>query len=290
MIVRHIRTFCIDTIPNENHVFFFWSISFRLQDISEQSIRFHLYFRSKVAALLLEKHLQINGIAVQRQSIHQVEPCAITKMRREKKAARTLGIIMSAFFGMLAALLPLVSNISCAKFSSFQFRIRRLNFEIAIPNGRRFQWKMKRTLCVIRSSFDQRCSIWQLNDIFGLHSIRWKWLIVIINWFCCCCCWLTMSVHTETLQTETALNDAFNPAMHSPCRTVQSIELSFISFCLFLFGFEQVQYIIIMRWIMQYTACYRNNCILDWLFQFSIESRHLCIFQSGIPLCIPTNA
>lgn len=56
-----------------------------------------IFFRSKVAALLLDKHLQINGISVQRQSIQAVEPCAITKMRREKKAARTLGIIMSAF-------------------------------------------------------------------------------------------------------------------------------------------------------------------------------------------------
>ncbi|KAG4077010.1 hypothetical protein HA402_015997 [Bradysia odoriphaga] len=56
-----------------------------------------LLYRSKVAALLLDKHLQINGISVQRQSIHTVEPCAISKMRREKKAARTLGIIMSAF-------------------------------------------------------------------------------------------------------------------------------------------------------------------------------------------------
>lgn len=67
-----------------------------LHDNNEETI-VSKTFRSKVAALLLEKHLQINGIAVQRQSIHQVEPCAITKMRREKKAARTLGIIMSAF-------------------------------------------------------------------------------------------------------------------------------------------------------------------------------------------------
>lgn len=50
-----------------------------------------------MAALLLDKHLQINGISVQRQSIHAQDPVDITKMRREKKAARTLGIIMSAF-------------------------------------------------------------------------------------------------------------------------------------------------------------------------------------------------
>lgn len=60
-----------------------------------------LLYRSKVAALLLDKHLQINGIAgiaaVPGQSIG-IEPLASSnKMRRERKAARTLGIIMSAF-------------------------------------------------------------------------------------------------------------------------------------------------------------------------------------------------
>lgn len=59
-----------------------------------------MLYRSKVAALLLDKHLQINGIAgiaVPGQSIG-VEPLANSnKMRRERKAARTLGIIMSAF-------------------------------------------------------------------------------------------------------------------------------------------------------------------------------------------------
>ncbi|XP_051862937.1 octopamine receptor beta-1R [Drosophila albomicans] len=70
------------------------SMYYRIYQEADRQER--LVYRSKVAALLLEKHLQISQIPKPRPSI-QVEQSAITTMRRERKAARTLGIIMSAF-------------------------------------------------------------------------------------------------------------------------------------------------------------------------------------------------
>ncbi|XP_022918006.1 octopamine receptor beta-1R-like [Onthophagus taurus] len=73
-----------------------------------------MLYRSKVAAALLNKHLQINGISAGLTTLPQtvdmnlveeksVDPGASNKMKRERKAARTLGIIVSAF---LACWLP----------------------------------------------------------------------------------------------------------------------------------------------------------------------------------------
>ena len=72
---------------------------------------FSCCFRSKVAAALLNKHLQINGISAGLTTLPQqdcendpeLQPIASNKMKRERKAAKTLGIIMSAF---LACWLP----------------------------------------------------------------------------------------------------------------------------------------------------------------------------------------
>ncbi|KAH8264134.1 hypothetical protein KR038_003335 [Drosophila bunnanda] len=70
------------------------SMYYRIYQEADRQER--LVYRSKVVSLLLEKHLQISQIPKPRPSI-QVEQSTITTMRRERKAARTLGIIMSAF-------------------------------------------------------------------------------------------------------------------------------------------------------------------------------------------------
>ncbi|KAK0183333.1 hypothetical protein PV327_001384 [Microctonus hyperodae] len=79
--------------------------------IQQKEFLLSAILKSKVAAALLNKHLQINGITSGLGSLPpsveqsppdpppQEEPpiTSSSKMKRERKAARTLGIIMSAF-------------------------------------------------------------------------------------------------------------------------------------------------------------------------------------------------
>lgn len=91
-------------MDGKNINFIFLVFYFRYVNFHES---FSTSFRSKVAAALLNKHLQINGISAGltnlRQSVdielveNKTDPGASNKMKRERKAARTLGIIVSAF-------------------------------------------------------------------------------------------------------------------------------------------------------------------------------------------------
>nr|XP_018906333.1 PREDICTED: octopamine receptor beta-1R-like [Bemisia tabaci] len=111
-------------VPGIIMIYTYWRI-YREADRQERML-----YRSKVAAALLNKHLQINGISAAglgalpqepgsgggvgvgvgvEQEQHIIEPdpnsgqmrptpiASSSKMKRERKAARTLGIIMSAF-------------------------------------------------------------------------------------------------------------------------------------------------------------------------------------------------
>ncbi|XP_059609016.1 octopamine receptor beta-1R-like [Phlebotomus argentipes] len=111
--LKHHPDVCEFTV-NTSYVLISSSVSFWIPGFMMCVLYYKIYqeadrqermlYRSKVAALLLDKHLQINGIAVAgQQNIQPIEPIASSKMRRERKAARTLGIIMSAF---LACWLP----------------------------------------------------------------------------------------------------------------------------------------------------------------------------------------
>lgn len=134
--------------------------NFNFIEIIFSHVIFKFHCRSKVATALLNRHLQINGISaaslgalqppeIGSKSIVEHDPDAnvlrpaanMSKMKRERKAARTLGIIMSAF---LACWLPffvwyvdIYSNNTNTYFSiSFPIRNQNCLFSLHInsPN------------------------------------------------------------------------------------------------------------------------------------------------------------